>query len=361
MICFNEMRNGEESDDNLFARLTSLTAEAESNRIENFCTECLAWSLRSSPNFRASFLGLLGVSAGRHFDIKTQETLEDHPTYVKLDVVLEPSSKSYEVLVVEVKVWDKLGAAQISRYRRVADRNYQVKRGFGGVRLVSLTPFGEKVEGTDLNVSWSQIAELLRSIPDKERFHPMLVQFADFLQCRGLATMKLEKFSPEFLAHVHEVASFQQQLKETLRSFKNSPTLKNAFGTKIATVDFHADVKNERSWIGIHSPKDELYAGFGFIKGTAVLWVELTLTGDHRSKISKIPKSLQSSFENARQFYVDGTDPDWVISDRANRAQSIFVFVEAISSKFDGEAGAILRWFEQAIKACKEFVEKLPT
>ena len=37
-----DMKNGEENEDNLFARLTSLTAEPESNRIENFCTECLA-------------------------------------------------------------------------------------------------------------------------------------------------------------------------------------------------------------------------------------------------------------------------------------------------------------------------------
>jgi len=298
------------------------------------------------------------------FVIKTQETLEDHPTHVRLDMVLEPYSKAQEVVVIEVKVWDKLGEGQISRYRRVADRYYRIARGFSGVRLVSLTPFGG-VAGTDLNLHWSQIANLLRSAPDNERFQPMLFQFAGFLQRRGLAIMKLEKFQPDFLARVNAIASVQEQLKQMLWSFKNNPSLRSAFGSKIDAVAFEADanVKNQRAWIGIYSGKGEpsLFAGFGFIKGTAVLWVEVTLTGDHRSKISKLPKSLRPSFENARRFYVNGSDTDWVISDRSNRTKSTFVFIEPISSKFDGQAEGILLWFEQTIEAGQGLSERCGT
>jgi hypothetical protein len=354
------MRNGEESEGNLFARLTSLTAEAESNRIENFCTECLAWSLRVSVDFRASFLGLIDVPVNRDFEIRTQVTLEDRPTHVRLDLVLEPSAKSHEVVVVEVKVWDKLSETQISRYRGAANRHYTVERGYRGVRLVSLTPFGENVEGTDAGIQWSEVAKLLGRVPEHERFGAMMSQFADFLQRRGLSIMKLEKFPTQFLAHVNEVAAVQQGLKEILWSFKNVPSLKGTFGTKIDDISFDADVKNERSWIGIYSPKREtsFYAGFGFIKRTAVLWVEFTLAGDHRSKPLKLPKSLQSSFKNARMCYVPSADKDWVIGDRVNRTVSTVVLVEPISSKFDGQAEEILRWFEQTIEACRNFVEK---
>ena len=46
---------------NLFARITSFTAEAGSDRVENLCTEVLAWCLLKSKGFRQSFLKCFGV------------------------------------------------------------------------------------------------------------------------------------------------------------------------------------------------------------------------------------------------------------------------------------------------------------
>src|SRR5437764_9906853 len=104
------MRNDHPNADNPFARITSLSCEVGSNRIENFCTELFAWSLINSPLFRASVLTALGIdSDALGFECHTQE-------FYKTPSQITASDKGYfdctirtqfprRFCVFEIKVW----------------------------------------------------------------------------------------------------------------------------------------------------------------------------------------------------------------------------------------------------------------
>src|SRR5439155_594401 len=99
---------------NLFARITSFTAEAGSDRIENLCTEVLAWCVLRSKAFRRSFLKCFGVVGIEGAEIYTQFPVEI-PKAGKgfCDLVMLPANhRRGTALAVELKVWSAFREGQ---------------------------------------------------------------------------------------------------------------------------------------------------------------------------------------------------------------------------------------------------------
>ena len=161
------MRAADNSARNLFARLKSLAVEDRSRRIENFCTESLAFLLLNSDEFQRRFLRLIGhTGRGTGFLFNTQEfcraktggSHEGEKNYFDLVAVSDLSRRVY---IIEVKASTGFPDDQLPKYRAAAARSYQ---GFS-IRLISLSPHAEGPIGSDLHRTWNDVAKQISKIP----------------------------------------------------------------------------------------------------------------------------------------------------------------------------------------------------
>src|SRR5262245_59475866 len=117
------MRASHNSASNLFGRLTSLTVEEGSRRIENFCTESLACLLINSQEFQKRFFTLLNYSGPvTGFEFHTQEFCRyEEQTgqsgkkgYFDLVAI---SHSARVLIVIEVKTSEGFRPGQLAQYR----------------------------------------------------------------------------------------------------------------------------------------------------------------------------------------------------------------------------------------------------
>jgi len=112
------MRSGDERADNLLSRLFSYSPRPGRQPLEDYCTEALAWCLRSSQDLLANFLRLARLErlstridrAAVHTQMgfkTTNEESDDNETGGRFDHVIEFGLPEPFVLVVETKVGNR--------------------------------------------------------------------------------------------------------------------------------------------------------------------------------------------------------------------------------------------------------------
>jgi hypothetical protein len=220
------MKNDDSQADNLFSRLLSYASREEGHtQKENFCTESLAWCLRTSSEFRIKFMNLVRERiikikpekqlsfpadiSKSPLEVQTQFGFSEKAKRGFFDLVIHSTSFDEFALVVEVKVDSDFENTQISRYRselnsRRSFRNPQ--KAF----LVSLTkPRGipdELKSDLDACLFWPEIHRLLEAASDIDEkaggnvydLHATIFiqnQFAEFLKSQGMYHMRIPKSS----------------------------------------------------------------------------------------------------------------------------------------------------------------------
>jgi hypothetical protein len=118
--------------ENLLVRLFSYSPREGRSALEDYCTECLAWCLRHSIEFRQNFVSQFAGKLnwvrgfGDAIDVHTQQS---NPIG-RFDLVIE-SVAADRRLVIECKVDCEVTESQLKNYRAELDeKNIVMKRSF---------------------------------------------------------------------------------------------------------------------------------------------------------------------------------------------------------------------------------------
>lgn len=382
------MRSDHSQADNLFNRLISYTprvSEGGKSRtaLEDFYTEALAWCLRNSDEFRKSFFTLLrknlvgqtksqflldgqgsiAIDTQLSFDSEDDRDDEDREASSnrRFDLVIRSESNNDFVIVLEDKVRWTFTKGQIPDYlmelKKGMFKDYCTKI------LVVLSPFGKKPEVPEntiplMPLKWREVQETLSEISKlkgQRVDRAICGQFAEFLEQKGLALMKIDKLNPRDLnwasffsfhaASVKILEQFREEQKDVWKPKK----------IEHGNNDFGGD-KNYFFWWGIYSkiPVDN-WCGFYFFylqnppelvmqvegvfsKGTNLNRMKPLLTG------GVLGKALQQGFYRQRDCPPSST---------------YFAFYEPINSNYNEKPEAIYDWLASASKEFIDLREKL--
>jgi hypothetical protein len=351
---------------NLFARITSLAVEEGSNRIENVCTEILAWSLLHSLEFQRSFFRLMDIpftACHIHTQIgfsskADTEAEEEETTGTRgcLDVLfLSEDSKSLAV-AVEVKAWSDFRERQLPDYREALERHY---REYNARRLISLTPFPESPPGVHRHIEWGQVAKALDDIEDETLQKP-LAQFSEFLIEEGLGFMKLDKFDAKVLAAWQVAAPAFEQWSELFKKFANYPRLKAIFQRALKQPKI--ETEPDRAWLGVWSSGSPpwVYAGVGSVASKGgYLWLSLMVPGKKASAVRKMPAKLKGPFKAATALLNRDVYESANLGKNASDGNTYFDFAQPITAEFNGRSETILKWFDSTVVAARDFGKAL--
>jgi len=352
------MKASDDAATNLFVRMTSLAVEDGSRRLENLCTESLAWFLLQSQELRQRFLNLIGHSgAPSEFEFNTQEfclskTGGDGDAAKNYFDLIAVSEKAREVFIVEAKASTRFRPDQLPKYRKAAARNYPGYR----IIIVSLSPHAEKPIGSDLHVQWSQVAAEVAETKTPAKLRDLLEQFTAFLEEKGLTLMKLKPVAPGSLKEWNNVVTHQDQFKQLLKLLFNNADLKGIYGkSKEPKSDY--DAKNNRSWLGIHTSgrNPGFYAGVAVMhQGQPALWLEMWMESDQIPDAKELPVTLQAPYQAAMKYHKPGTD-HWANAGHADGGSITLVFVREVDRSMD--SGAIVDWFRNTTVQAAEFAK----
>lgn len=368
------MRAENASATDLFSRLTSLITIADvekpseleeklSGRIENLCTEILAWCIIRSDEFRRGFLGLFGFNSSVPIDVHTQVSL---PTVGKdvawnrmacgvCDLVIESRDEPKVALFVEIKAWSAFRPLQLRDYREAAARH--PKYGKYKRRVVTITPYGDEPESSEHHVTWSQIVAELKQCAAACEGTSVLSQFATFLQSHGMdKPVAVDAFDSKVIGRWAEIS---KRIDQFSRLFESSMVLRKIFGRELdkPKVDYDDD---GRSWLGVYT-RGSLpwyYAGIGLIpEDEAIMWIEVVVQGDRRACRRSLPASLKESFGNVER-YKRPNDTWSNLGKMDSDGNTSFAFAQAIDAEYDAQPQKMLGWINETIIAAKQFVEK---
>jgi hypothetical protein len=362
---------------NLFSRVFRYSGHPERERIEDFCTEALAWCLRKSRNVQKRFLNLVGnaslADCDAALEIQTQQSFKpslaeeandesDILSGGRFDLVIESQTDPRFAVVVESKVASGFGKNQLPGYRRQLND----PDSFPGVEinarfLVTLTTLGEKAEETDANLKWSDVQPLLAlGQPDDEFVDSTVKQFAEFLEQKGLGPMKLQKVTPELLQGWSQIKALEDELRTIIEKLRVQKAIKAVIGRK--------QVKSADAWIGVGGRYD-FWAGFGICQidkdSELFMWVEITLPGDRRMLSKSLPDALVAGFNNAGKYVtaVADTDSDKEVANFGKlwEGKTRFVFVQPVSSNYNGNPDVAFTWLLNACLAAIDFSKTKPS
>jgi PD-(D/E)XK nuclease superfamily len=380
------MRSSDPQADNLFSRLLSYTPQEKGQTpLENFCTESLAWCLRSSPEFQKKFLNLIRaklssekrrlLQAGfdkSQVDIHTQFPFKDdeesdggNDSENKrgfFDLVIRSNPSDNFVLVVEVKFYSPFGKTQISHYRRELDGG-QSFQSCAGKFLITLTIEGipEEIKSKlDAFISWPEVLEALReTIVQNEDSQVggerspvvtfMLKQFADFLKEKDVTPMKIDLINLEDL-NATVFFRFQAASAEILKRFRNEQI--HSWKPKQVKYDVHlSDLHFE--W-GVYSRAHKWdWCGFMFFYDKKPPELRMHIEGSFRKgiKLNQIESHLGKVLTKAVQQKCFKDDND-------NPNSTWLFFWQPINSDYNGKADKIYGWLSSASKEFLKLKEK---
>jgi hypothetical protein len=320
------------------------------NALEDFCTEALAWCLIHSQPFAKRLFAFDCFSKSKFrpesFEVDTQasfpgeysedEKRNEKPRRNQFDLVLKASAPSSSLVVIECKVApDKPEyiEEQITRYRRQiagsAFKNYESK-----VTLL-LTPYADR-HNADGHLSWNQVRDALSEAyldaqigPEKE----VLNQFADFLEIRYIAKVKLPPIQP-LLPSFKKIGPLLAGFEAIFQSLRNDDVGRSIFRREDAVIpNMDWDKNNNQLWYGIWSrgPHPTYYMGlYTRVSGKEGLsmWAQIMFDGGRTS--AAVPKRLRDWYNKA----LSGKEQDG----------TSFVFTKEINADDDNSA-AIEEWF----------------
>ena len=359
---------------NLFSRVFRYSGHPDRERIEDFCTEALAWCLRKSPSVRKRFLNLtrkpLLSNCEAAVEIQTQQSFKAVPLEEvddeseilsggRFDLVIESQTDPKFAAVVESKVGSGFGKNQLLVYRKELNDpdsfpGIEVDRRF----LITLTTLGETARLTDANLKWSDVQRILALGEQDDGFvHSTVKQFAEFLEQKGLGPMQLQKVTPELLERWSQIKALEDELKSIVEKLRTQKAVKALTGRK--------QVKLVGSdWIGVGGRYD-FWAGFGICQigkdSELFMWVEISLPGDKRMLTKSLPNLLRTGLKAAEKYVnaVAETDSDRHVANfgKTSEGQTRFVFVQSVDSGFNGNPDATFNWLLDtslaAVDLCK--------
>ncbi len=343
---------------NLFARITSFTAEAGSDRVENLCTEVLAWCLLKSKGFRQSFLKCFGVVGMDGAEIHTQFPVEIPKAGRGFcDLVVVPRNHQGIGLFVELKVWSNFRENQLSDYRRAAKKKMPSLE----PRIVTVTPFADPPAGSDRHVTWSEIFEMLKRATGGDDVIE-LSEFADFLKLRGMSKpVVIDPIDARAVAQWRAVAAKVEQLNELFALLAFDKRVKRIFGGELDKPKFEYDEgTGGRAWLGVYASKGGVwfYAGIGALQGgEAVMLVDVAVSGDRLAAIKRLG-SLQKEFAQAKPYAteIDNWANRGRVEGEGRKTETHFVFAQRIDDKYNGHSKRIGEWFTDVVLRADEFV-----
>jgi hypothetical protein len=345
---------------NLLLRLTNLAVTNDSRRIENYCTEVLAWSCLVSRDFKTKLLQLCAVSEG-DYSVHTQfaakllkENADPQNQQVYFDLVFESKT---DVIVVEVKTWSKFRENQLRDYAAAA------KQVFGNRlrKIITITPFAGLPPGSEYNISWGQIQDLLRTTASGSTESGLSVfkQFAEFLKENSLGRMDLHQVTPKNIQSLIAAAPMCEQLFELMRSVGRNPQVAPLFDNGLSKPFLEYSAELKRSWIAIKSQRvPEYYAGISFSDdGQNHLWICLMLHGTYAIPSSRLPKELVHSFNEATALLPSNDQSaNFGIS---KDGLTWFNFAKHLDQGLAERPWETIAWFEDTLLKVKSLVETL--
>jgi hypothetical protein len=362
-----QMRSGDERADNLLSRLFSYSPRPGRQPLEDYCTEALAWCLRSSPDLRTKFLSLarlerLSTRVDRpaiHTQVgfkTTDEENDDNETGGRFDLVIEFGLPEPFVLVVETKVGSPLGRNQLQTYRNELARSDAFEGTPQDARyLVTLTTMRYPSPLTHASVTWPEVHHAVfqsQSSESKVLVDGVLYQFALFLKEKGLSMLELKKTSATLLGQWRGAKELEEQLKQIVERLRNQEEIKPIVGRRQVTSD---DV-----WTGVYETND-FFAGFGILnmEGGPELFmqVEIKVPGDQRKLVKGFDAETRAAFENAKRYQAHFPVDLVNFGKTTVDGNSWFVFTKQVVGELDGDGEAVFQWLYRTAKRVVALLE----
>jgi PD-(D/E)XK nuclease superfamily len=343
-----------EHADNLFLRLSSYSQRKDRDPLEDFCSEALVWCLRNSLSFRKRFLDLtrmdifqrntdVVIHSQQRYEEEINETGSPNETRGRFDIVFEATDSSF-FIALESKVGSGFGRNQISKYLR---RLHSIRKALPTTEcaLITLTNVreGPVESSTDVkHLFWGDVHRELHAIAgttpkdsanDSKESREMLKQFGQFLKLKGLAYMKISTTTPDSLKQLVQASQLRNEIEAILSSLKTSKHLKPLLSRK--RIKFEPE-KTDAS-IGIYGSWNPFfYVGFALHETSTApkmsLYIERSLLGK-RTDVA-VPKDLK---RYSRQPKFD-------------KGQTWFVFEKPVDKTLNGDANAMIDWFNKTSK-----------
>lgn len=265
--------------DNLIARLFSYSPRKDRDPLEDYCTECLAWSLRNSDRFRAAFLKRVGVSVGHSdWSVDTQVTFKpttfkptedsdegEEETGSRFDLVLKSNDC---VVVIESKVHgSKPSSEQLGKYWGAMKTRWP-SIGDSSRVLVSLWKRGEELTDKNiLQITWTEVQKQLGVAQSGQgtaaQVAFVLECFSEFITEQAMTDKPLTIGSQDIATYVQVVG-----LWEELRNLV-SQVASQTVGAKKKPVFDPPELGKKHVWIGLYPNEGsrgqlkDLWFGFG--------------------------------------------------------------------------------------------------
>jgi hypothetical protein len=351
--CFRWLGNmpGESATD-LIGRLFSYTPTLGREPLEDYCTECLAWLLKESVEFREHFFRLLGLEKlrveGISVSIHTQFRFEEQERGI-IDLLIRPEDGDDFILAVESKIEAALGQEQLCKYRRWLDG--AMKGRYKERFLVSITDKHVSSPLLNARMQWGDVQEQL------ERFHfhepgSQIIgrSFAEFLKTQGIVPLRMETLTDSFLGDFKKYRQFQKQMDAVLYNFSKEKPFGESRLSRIQTTEDSA------YWRGVYSVSKRYYAGFGIrlVENPCLplmfLWVEFQCPGKWDNLLP--PPEFEWNYSKA-QIWRKETERD---TSRFIGNNTYLPFSRPLDDKLNGNAEEMLGWFRDITQVMVEYL-----
>lgn len=358
------MRHDDPHAKNLLMRLRSLVVTEDSDRIENLCTEVLAWCLLSSKSLLDRFLEAIDAPLDT-YKIHTQFYAKTSSTNcVYFDLVLQGETN---VIIAEVKTWSNFGTNQLSVYEDASAAAFKSCR----CQLITITPFAGAVPGSEKNIPWSVIKKLLETTAGKistegEPFG-IFQQFADFLEANQLGVdMKLNELNLANLTALTKAGPMYNQVQELMRGLgRNFDVLRLIGRANIdrLVVQYHKEDRALDIGVGSVRRMPEYWAGIRCRdEGTPLC--HLLISVGARGDLSALKSRLPKSFAHFKETSADEGDPSsesWHVVFVQKWNMTWFNFFKPLDLTGEIKPWEVLGWFEDILRELKSFIEGLPS
>lgn len=347
------MLASDEHAKNLFARLFSYAPRSE-EKLEDYCTEGLAWCISSSSGFAKGFLKLIRKELGKSIGPKLQSysgrlnastqvsyTRYDAPEVDpksgaprggRFDLVLEPDNREEFLIVIESKTgFGRNVGAQAREYRAKLESHPKFKKIAQKERyVITLTRSCYPPDSAIPHLSWSEVHSLLKECVSE----PMLRKFAEFLTAKHLGHIDLMPLKQKQISEFCQIAPFFDQAKDIFGRFQFDDKVRQVFKKRHTDNPFIYADPDGTAWYLISGQNGAREAGFHFTAEGMTLYVCNAVPGNLKGKKPKVIAELKRAYPAEFKTKRDG-EKTWLIFERRIEDQSanqmLEWFVETIS------------------------------
>jgi len=216
----------------IFSKIYKYKQTEKQNQIENYLTEIFAHCLKADEVLRNDFFKEIGLEPIGDVKIVTQKTFFDGK---RPDICITADNC---FLLIECKVGADEGHNQLLHYRQILEKSEK-----NNTKLIFLTKYIHKKSEADINITWSDIAEMI-----KDNNNLLTNELKEYLFDNNIAFM--EKFTEKnknSLKHIRETIQKMELVLDSIRkdsdfnfspkSRKDKLTTHSAFYDKVKLPD----------------------------------------------------------------------------------------------------------------------------